>query len=210
MSWVGENERRRRRRCRLVAGPNIHYTHYLYTRRIHLATAKFLLQSNVWKLSLCFRRLIFIILLSNGFFFSYVYIFYTWYRRRNLYRRVSFMCIVYRRVYMILLPAYLLGRLVGGSGNLFIKYIYIIYYDAAADECEVCIRIYLPYAIESLSSLASPTTLSRLVPLANYKHISSTCPPRSQRFLVVRRRKRRRRKRIITSILCTHIFMFNG
>jgi len=142
-------------------------------------------------------------------FFSYAYIFYTWYRR-NLYRRVSFMCIVYRRVYMILLPSYLLGRLVGGSGNLFIKYIYIIY-DAAADECEVCIRIciYLPYAIESLSSLASPTTLSRLVSLANYKHISSTCPPRSQRFLVVRRRKRRRRpKRIITSILCTHICLY--
>jgi len=207
MSWVGENERRRRRRCRLAAGSE-HSLYTLHARRIHLARAKFILQPNVWKLSLCFRRLIApLYYFTLGWFFSYVYIFYTWYRR-NPDRRVSFMCVVYRRVYMILLPVYLLGRLVGGNGNLFIKY---ILYNAAADECEVCIRIYTyitcPAAAESLSSLAYLTTLYHFIPLDNYIYISSTCPLRSQRFLVVRRRKRRW-KRIITSILCTHIYIF--
>lgn len=146
----------------------------------------------------------------------YIYIFYTP-NRRNLYRRVSFMCAVYRRVYMILLPAYLLGRLVGGSGNLFIKYIYIYYTTPPMNARFVlgCVRVFtfpVHCRIVILSLASPPQKKNHYIsfhPFSQpYTHTHThiyTLSLRSQRFLVVRRRKRRQKRLyIVTSIVCTH------
>lgn len=123
MSWVGENERRHRRASLQTRGPERQNIHYTYTTYIHFSYSQIPPPVQCIEIIVVFPPSHRSALLSySRMIFSHVHIFYTW-NRRNLYRRVSFMYFVCRRVYMILLPAYLLGRLVGGSRNLLTKYI---------------------------------------------------------------------------------------